>query len=129
MSYSKQEQKNIWKNFDYYCYKSIELGFNGIISPQFFEKLKKVKKVRMKLKIELILFTTIFLLSGYELAKLANKPISRVTDNMELPILEVFFMALIIVMFYCIYKNLCIGMEISEIRTQRFKEHHEKHNK
>lgn len=116
MTFPKNEKIKVFDELDKLHNKSVELGFNGVISPQFYKKLKKVKKVRLYLKIELIIMVGISICSI-----IAN----GLTDDL---ITSMVYLSLMIIMCYGIIKNLKIWIEIKDIKQQRFKEYYEKNN-
>lgn len=91
---------------------SIELGFMGFTTKQYYEKRKSVVKVRRRLKLELIgffIFMSIsiyFLFYGYD---------------------TIFFkfgmIICIIVITFATIKNLAVWNEIYEIKKKRFNEY------
>jgi len=130
MPYSKKQNNEAFKNLDEMHQKSIELGFDGNLTPEFYIKLKTVKKVRKSLKIQLILLITLFILILYKFTEfVSNTQISCVSENIEEPIIELGVILILFIILYAIYKNLCIWIEISNIKQQRFKEYYEKINK
>jgi len=118
MPYTKQEKNEPFKELDKLYYKSIELGFDGNLTPMFYAKLKQVKRVRQKLKSDLFFFIVFMFTSIVWFIFIA-------TELWQL--LFSFFLSLI--MFIAIIKNVRIWFEISRIKETRFKEYYEKINK
>ena len=115
------ENQQVWNKLDNEHYKSIELGFDGHLTQEFYKKLASVKKVRRKLKFQLLWY--IVFIFGYSLLfchlSISSMPIYTT-------IAFVFFGILMII---AIIKNLLIWHEITKIRNKRFKDYYEKINK
>lgn len=87
---------------------SIELGFNGELSDEYYKKKQSVLKVRKMLKIQLISFISIIILFLCVL---------------QYNIVSIVFIG---VGFIAVYKNIKVWIEIRNIKLQRFKDYYEK---
>jgi len=97
MSYNTNEEK----------LKSIELGFKGKTPPEFYEKWKNTNKVRQRLLLELfveVVFIIVFI---------------------SMCFISFWFIFMVLLGIFILYKNLYIWYDIHMIKMERFKEYME----
>ena len=87
---------------------SVELGFQGKINDVFFEKLTSVKRVRFRLKVDLVVFLCGFCVCFFLLLFF---------------VYGIFFMFVyVFLMVMCgvaAYRNLCVWAEIEAVAAER----------
>jgi hypothetical protein len=93
-------------------HKSIELGFKGVLSEDFYLKLYKTKKIRLRLKLELFGFVCLSLLFLYA------TQLENVWPTLRFTAVVFFFLC-----FAMILRILWIFHDINHIKKLRFAEH------
>ena len=98
--------------------KSIELGFNGKLTTDFYLKWHTSKKVRQKIYFELIVTFLFLFLSFY--------CIYFINLKLDINIVLLFFYFLFILIF--MFRNIYIIYDIHRIKKQRFIEYAKQNN-
>jgi len=106
--------------------KSIELGFNGELTQEFYEKWKYTKKKRIHHLVELLGFITLLFLFLYTYGSLFPSYIATY-DTTPQPIFEIVLKILLIIFIIAsliaIYKNIMTWIDMFHVIKKRFDEY------